>query len=364
MKTLTKACLLGSTILSLSSIQAQAQNAHIGHGSHHEHEHKNPSAPLSIMGDHTHAKGDWMVSYRASRMHMSGNRSGTNSISPTDIVSTLSNPYAPPANVRVVPTEMDMDMHMFGAMYGVTDDITVMAMAMYIKNEMSHITFAGMSGTTELGRFTTRSSGWGDTSVTALYKAYETDKTAINVGLGISIPTGSIKKEDNVLTPMNTTPTLRLPYAMQLGSGTWDALPSVTYSGHKDKWSWGAQYKAVLRLEDENSQDYRLGHKHGLSIWGGYQLTPSLSLNTGIHAERSGKIKGRDTNISAPVQTANPENYGGKTVEISTGFVYKPEKLLKNLEFAADVKVPAYQNLNGVQMERDWTTTIGLTYRF
>ena len=28
-------------------------------------------------------------------------------------------------------------------------------------------------------------------------------------------------------------------YGMQLGSGTWDLLPSVTYSGDHRRWSWG-----------------------------------------------------------------------------------------------------------------------------
>ncbi len=369
MRTLTKACLIGSTALTLSTTTATAQEAHIGHASHHDHS-KAPTAPLHIMGDHTHNKGDWMISYRASRMNMEGNRSGTNKISPEDIVTTLTNPNAPPANVRVVPTKMDMDMHMIGAMYGVTDKLTVMAMAMYMKNEMEHITFSGMMGTNELGRFTTKSSGWGDTHIGGIYKLYETPHHAttghtINAGLSISIPTGSIKEEDNVLTPMNTTPTLRLPYAMQLGSGTWDALPSITYTGHKGDWSWGTQARATLRLESENDQNYRLGNKAKLSLWGGYKFNESLSVTTHIDGEYSGKIKGADANITAPVQTANPDNYGGKTVEIGAGFSYKPQiETIKGLEFSAQISTPVYQNLNGVQMERDWTITSGLIYRF
>ncbi len=363
MKNITTYCLLGSTILGLSITSVHAQEAHIGHISHHDHHSSAAPSPLPIMGDHTHAKGDWMVSYRASHMHMEGNRSGTDKISPTEIISTLSNPNAPPANVRVVPTKMDMDMHMVGAMVGITDNITLMGMAMYMRSEMEHITFAGMMGSTELGRFKTRSGGWGDTSITALYKAYETDSTKINLGLGISAPTGSIKEEDTVLTPMNTTPTLRLPYAMQLGSGTWDALPSITYSAHQDKLSWGAQYKGVIRLEDENAQDYRLGDKHALHLWTGYQFTPSFAANARLSGEHTGKIKGADANIT--VQTANPDNYGGKTVEIGTGFVYTPKAMpIKGLEFAADFALPLYQNLNGVQLERDWTASLGLTYRF
>ena len=31
-------------------------------------------APIGVMGDHMHAKGEWMVSYRFMRMAMSGSR--------------------------------------------------------------------------------------------------------------------------------------------------------------------------------------------------------------------------------------------------------------------------------------------------
>lgn len=380
MRTFSKACLIGSTALTLCATSANAQEAHIGNttpdchseNSHaHGHDHsKAPTAPLHIMGDHTHNKGDWMVSYRASRMSMEGNRRGTSNISPEDIVSTLTNPNAPPANVRVVPTKMDMDMHMLGTMYGVTDNLTVMAMAMYMKNEMEHITFSGMMGTNELGRFKTKSSGWGDTHIGGIYRIYETPHSentnhTINAGLSISLPTGSIKEEDNVLTPMNTRPRLRLPYAMQLGSGTWDAIPSVTYTGHNGNWSWGTQARATIRMESENNQGYRLGNKAKLSLWGGYKVNESLSVTTHIDGEYSGKIKGEDTNITAPVQTANPDNYGGKIIEAGAGFTYKPQiQAINGLEFSAQISTPVYQNLNGVQMDRDWTITSGLIYRF
>ncbi|PCK00582.1 MAG: alpha-amylase [Zetaproteobacteria bacterium] len=366
MNTFYKACLMGGTILSILPFNANAQDLHIHHGSNKGHQHTDaPTAPLSIMGDHTHNKGDWMVSYKFKRMHMSGNRQGTNPISPEEIVTTIANPNAPPATLRVVPTKMDMDMHMFEAMYGVSDKLTLMTMAMYMKKDMTHTTFAGMAGSTELGRFTTRSSGWGDTSLTGLYNLYETANHNVNISLGISAPTGSIKEEDNILSPANTTPILRLPYAMQLGSGTWDTLTGITYSGHNDKWSWGAQYNGIIRLENKNSQGYRLGNKHTLTGWGGYKVSNQITVNALLSAEKTGKIKGSDTNIAAPVQTANPDNYGGKAVELGAGFVYAFDTHpLKGLEFGVEARLPIYQNLNGVQLERDWNITTGLTYRF
>lgn len=359
MKTHFKACLLAATALSITSINTAIADNQSSHN-HHGHENHASVSPLNVMEDHTHAKGQWMVSYQFQHMKMQGNIQGRDSISNNDFVTTISNPNAPPATLRVVPTEMDMNMHMLGTMYGLTDKITLMAMAMYMDNSMEHITYAGMSGTTVLGRFKTETKGWGDTSLSGIYNLYETQKTRINISLGVSAPTGSIKEEYTVLTPMNMTPRLRLPYAMQLGSGTWDGLLGATYSGQSDKWSWGAQYKATIRLEDENSQSYRLGDRHIVNTWAGRQLSPSIAVLGKISLEKTGKIKGRDANITAPVQTANPNNYGGKFINAGIGLQYRPKYTpIRGISIDTELTLPIYQNVNGVQMERDW----GLGFR-
>ncbi len=352
-----KTCLMAGTILSFSPSNASAQNCHKNHGT--------PQAPISIMGDHTHDKGKWMVSYNFERMHMQENRQGTSSISPEAIATTISNPNAPPNTLRVVPTRMDMNMHMLGAMYGLSDKITLMAMAMYMQKEMDHITFSGATGTTRLGHFTTNSSGLGDSSLTGIYNLHKSPNHNVNISLGISAPTGSIKEEDQVLTPTNTRPTLRLPYSMQLGSGTWDALPNITYIGHNDKWSWGAQYNATIRLESENNQGYQWGDTHKLTSWVGYKFSEKLSTTILASLETQGKIKGVDANITAPVQTSNPNNYGGKTAELGASFTYHPNiTILKGLELGAQITLPIYQDLNGVQLEQSWDMRTAINYRF
>ena len=143
MKHIVQFGLLAGTVF--FSTQAQAQNHN-----HHAHHHES-LAPIGVMGDHLHPEGEWMVSYRYKRMEMEGNRIGTDDVSPEEIVTTIANPNAPPPTLRVVPTEMSMDMHMVGLMYGATDWLTLMAMGMYTQKEMDHITFAGAAGTTRLG---------------------------------------------------------------------------------------------------------------------------------------------------------------------------------------------------------------------
>jgi hypothetical protein len=138
-------------------------------------------APIGVMGDHLHKKGEWMLSYRYMQMDMRGNRIGTDDVAPGTIVTSVPNrftslnPPSPgqppqPPTLRVVPLWMTMQMQMLGAMYAPTDDTTLMAMVTYIDKEMRHVTYAGGTGTAVKGHFTTNSEGFGDTRVTALHR--------------------------------------------------------------------------------------------------------------------------------------------------------------------------------------------------
>lgn len=170
--------------------------------------------PIGVMGDHRHGKGSFMLSYRFMRMGMEGNLIGDQEVSPETIVTTVPNRFfgqvPPPIGaaqfLRVVPTEMTMDMHMFGAMYGITDKITLMGMLPYHQKEMDHITFLGLAGTNVKGTFTTKTEGIGDVSLSTLIGLYDhkdaNGETHVNLLLGTSAPTGSITERDNVLRPV------------------------------------------------------------------------------------------------------------------------------------------------------------------
>lgn len=323
-------------------------------------------APMGVMGDHTHKANGWMFSYRFMNMSMKGNKQGSDSLSPERIVTTVGNPFSDqtmqPQTLRVVPLEMTTQMHMFGLMYAPSDQVTLMLMANYIEKEMDHLTFQGASGTTRLGRFTTDSQGWGDTKVSALIPIVEQGDHKVHLNAGLSLPTGSIDEKDDVLTPMNTRPTLRMPYAMQLGSGTYDLEPGVTYNGRDGLLSWGAQYKAVVRL-GENDEDYSLGDKHEVSGWGAYRVLPWMSTSLRLTARTEDSIDGADSEIRAPIQTANPDNYGGDFVDLAVGAnLVGQHGAIRGQRLGAELSTPIYEDYNGVQMEMDWMLTVA--YQF
>ncbi len=274
----------------------------------------------------------------------------------TTEANRFSNPPMQPPTLRVVPTEMTMDMHMLGVMYAPSDRITLMGMLNYIEKEMKHVTFMGPMGAMRLGTFTTATSGVGDTSLAALINVYEDGESRWHVTMGLCVPTGDIEETDSILTPMNTRPSPRLPYPMQLGSGTYDIIAGLTYSKHGARWGWGGQWRSVFRL-DENDENYTFGDEHRLGGWLSYLLTQHISLSGRLEYYDRGNIDGIDPLIVAPVQTADPDRQGVKRLDLGLGvnFLLPQERQ----RIALEINAPVMQDLDGPQLETDWYVTLG-----
>jgi hypothetical protein len=323
-------------------------------------------APIGVMGEHMHNKGEWMLSYRYMNMNMDGNRIGDSSVSSETIIATTANRFfgiaGQPANLRIVPLEMTMEMHMFGAMYAPTDWLSLILMGNYTEKSMDHVTFNG-AGTAEVGNFTTTSKGIGDTKVAGLFKLYENNIHHLHLNAGVSIPTGSTEKRGDVLLPNSNTANVRLPYPMQLGSGTVDILPGLTYTATLNKFSWGAQYMGTLRTGRDNG--YSLGDEQEITSWISYQWQPWISTSTRVAYSHKKQIDGIDPNIVGPVQTADPDKQGGDVVNLMFGMNLAGQSgMLRGHRLAVEVGIPLHRDLNGPQLETDMIVTAGWQFAF
>jgi len=313
-------------------------------GGHHASGH----APIGVMADHTHHKGGTMLSYRYMRMGMNGLRDDDEGISRSKVLQDF----------MVTPTSMDMEMHMFGGMHSPIERLTLMLMVPFVRLEMDHRTRTGRT-------FTTRSDGLGDISAAALIDIWSRGHHKVHAQLGFSFPTGSIVEQDKLPTSGGTT--VRIPYPMQLGSGTYDFLPGLTYTGHMHAWSWGAQGRGEVRL-NENHAGYRLGNEYALTAWGALEALKWLSVSLRAEWRQNLNIRGRDESSSinpAVVPTADPGRRAGERLEVLGGVNFiMPEGLLSGVRLALEVGVPVYQSLDGPGLETDWTMTAGVQYAF
>ena len=308
-------------------------------------------APIQIMGDHTHKKGEVMLSYRFMYMNMNGNGDGTKELSNSEVLR-------PDGPYMVTPEAMPMQMHMLGAMYAVSDDLTLMVMFNYAFISMDHMM---MNGNT----FTTESSGLGDIKLSGMYNVFAKGNTRGHAQLGISIPTGSLEAKD--VTPMSSGNEVILPYPMQLGSGTWDLLPAFTYLGQTPRVSYGAQANGVIRL-GENDRGYTFGNTCALVGWTGYKLTdwvsPMLSVKYSSWRDISGKDTAHDMALmNNMVHTVDPDLKAGSKIDLGMALNFQgPEGPLHDLRFGANFDLPVYQNLDGPQMLNKGILTFGLQY--
>jgi hypothetical protein len=273
------------------------------------------------------------------RMTMDGNRSDGNRVAPADVLTSF----------PVTPLRMPMAMYMAGVMYAPTDRVTLMGMVPVLRASMDHRTRSGRE-------FTTTSGGVGDVRVSALVGVLDTARQRVHLNLGLSAPTASIDERDD--TPVATN--ARLPYPMQIGSGTWDVLPGLTYLGQTDDWSWGAQGIGTLRL-GENQNDYTLGNRFASTGWLSRLLSDSASVSLRLALDTWGNLSGADPALNrAMVATADPSRRAGARADIGLGLsLYGRAGALSGHRLALEVLAPVYQNLDGPQLETDWTVVLG-----
>jgi hypothetical protein len=300
-------------------------------------------APIGVMGDHTHHAGEWMVTYRYMTMNMNGNRDGSSRLNERDVFAE---------GFMVVPTKMTMGMHMFGAMYAPIDSLTFMAMLPYLQISMEHVTRMG-------GKFSSESEGIGDLRLTGLYAVHRWNRQQLHFNAGIGFPTGSIDKKAD--TPAGSNQ--KLPYPMQLGSGTFDLFPGITYLGQADNWSWGSQLEGTFRL-GKNHEGYSLGNRVVATVWGARKCTDWLSASLRLNAQAWGNINGHDDDLNpAMVPTADPRRRGGEQMDLTFGVNLRGRAgLIKGHRLAIEAGTPIYQSLDGPQLEKRWLLTAGWQY--
>lgn len=301
-------------------------------------------APIGVMGEHTHKAGEWMVSYRFMQMRMKGWQDGTDDLTNGEVA-------APPYSYFIVPTKHWMEMHMLGAMYAPSDDLTLMAMLPWTSNSMSHVTGAP-------GAFSTESQDLGDLRVSGMFVVERGEQVQSHLTLGIGVPTGSIDERDD--TPMGANS--QLPYPMQTGSGTWDVAVAGTRLHQDGDVSWGYQASGLIRL-GENDNGYTLGDRFEATFWGAIAANDTSSGSIRFGYSNWGDIDGTDSKLGVPpgmAPTADPDLRAGQRIDLGLGYNhYFREGAFAGHRLALEFIVPVWQDLDGPQLETDWMIVAG-----
>ncbi|NBG66447.1 nitrous oxide reductase accessory protein NosL [Acidiluteibacter ferrifornacis] len=318
---------------------------------HHNHFRPDSHAPIGVSGDHMHPQGGLMFSYKAMYMSMEGNLSGTEAITDEQIFNSYMN----------APQTMTMQMHMLGVMYAPTDKVTLMLMQNYLSNKMdlTH-SMTMMDGMKMKENFSTQSRGLGDLKASVLIALYANQSSSMHLNTGISFPIGSVSQKDD--TPMKEN--AKLPYAMQLGSGTVDFSLGATYKKTFTSGSIGAQLSGVLRTGN-NTEGYQLGDMGQLNVWGALNLNSCVSISSRVQWLINENISGIDVDLKPMMApAANTANYGGHQMNgfLGLNYAFSASSNWNKVKFGLEAGVPIYQNVTGIQMNQKYLINAGLKY--
>ncbi len=346
----------GGKVTSLDLVMKGAYEERSGHGGHDHGMHMGPGANMVFnpaFGDdiyHSHPTGMWMANYKFMHMGMNGLKEGSTSQSLEGV-----SPAAGKPRYMMTPTDMTMDMQMLMIMYGVTDRLTLMGMGNYLSTTMNMVMNMGM-GKGNSTQAPMRTSGFSDTELRGIYKINE----QFNGSIGVSLPTGDIRQEIEMMGKK-----FRAPYDMQLGSGTVDLKPALTYSAVSDDalWNWGGQAGYSYHL-GRNDAGYSLGDTLKLTSWLQRAMGPTATWLR-LSYTNTARISGQDSEIAGSLKYADaPDaetmNYGGELINAYLGASYTKG----SFSFGVEAGVPLYQYVNGLQMATTWNLTAAVQYMF
>ncbi len=332
-----------------------------------EHAQHGTGMAMPMSQDHAHAMppglmfahllpaaGQMMLGYRVQNALQSGAmRERGGRVGDAEILSSA----CAPDLCRYVPRDMRMQMHMLEWMVAPRDWLTLMLMPQMMSMEMHFRELAGRPpaapGEHEHATGTGhRSGGLGDTLVAALLRMPDGRFPGWHVGMGLSVPTGKV---DLTLRRMFKTDGGLMHFDMQTGSGTWDLLPSVTYSAGAGSLSYGAQWTGIARLGARNDSGYRLGNQQQLTGWLARTISPRLSVSArGVYTHRE-RVKGDFTAYNARLGPMDlPDNQGGTQVDLGVGATYTFQAGgLKGSQLALEWTTPLVDKPYGAQLSRE-----------
>jgi len=307
----------------------------------------NGSAPMEHSehsGHGGHGAGMLMADYVYESMYMKDYLDTTDKVTPEELVDNTG-----AYRYGMTGTDMTMDMHMFMLMYH-TRTYMVMLMLHYMSMEMGMLTDDGT-------RSTMKTSGIADTILTF----QQTWQYNIGYTVGISIPTGSIDEHGLMTHSATLTEDTKYPYAMQLGSGTYDLIFGLDYQNTRGDMTWGVDWQYTLRT-GTNDNDYTLGDKSIVDGWIGISHTSTVSSKLKMKWIEVGQIDGADPELIPTMSpAANADNYGGRRLDAVAEIKYENDQMTS---LGAELAVPVYQNLFGPQMATQWIVGLKFGYMF
>ena len=300
------------------------------------------------------------ISLQYDTMIMKTNKTGTSTITPTQIINDkLANAAT---GMYAVSTKMVMQKIAANVSYRIDQDNALLLTIPYIINDMDMKMGMKMMGNINYTDMTMDTiQGIGDVSLLYIHDLYKDSefrtRKRFSIGVGIKAPTGASdarNKKGDLVHMM-----------MQAGTNTWDALFTangvLAFGEHDDGGAqWIVSPSLFYQANTRNDLGYKVGNRLNYDISTRYRLTSKFNVKldiNGIKSEQdstdgtidtaSGKVAYQNVNGNV---LDNVANTGLHSIFLSPGFQWV---LDHGYHVSGEYRVPVYQDVNGIQQVTD-----------
>ncbi len=247
------------------------------------------------------------------------------------------------------PRALDLTVHRIEVAYAPHPRTTLVLQVPFAVRDLE--TIEGATG----DRRRDQTDGVGDVQLALVVPFIRKGRESSHVHVAFDAPSGSYRKRDD--------DGRRLPYDLQLGNGTVDFEWGWTYRGAWDRLAWGGQAVGRHPLA-ENGLDYREGSRFEASLWGGVELIEGVSASLRVQWQKQNNLRKRDRGLDPIVSPAeNGKARGGTRFLMGPGLAFEIPGA-PGQRLAVEAAIPVHQDLDGPQLEQDWTLTTGWQWTF
>lgn len=291
-------------------------------------------------------EGSWRVAYRYENLSYDGLRDGRNDLSRKNVSKR---------GYDEIPEELATRTHTFELTYGAREFTSVWAALPFHAKELE--------GDASSGDLDQESTGVGDLVIGFTHHCCSDDDDGRMMWhLGLGFPTGSVDEEDDAPGGGDQ----RLPYPMQLGTGTYALHPGVYWIENEESWTWGVGTRWRIHL-DRNDEGYAPGDTATFQAWGSREIAEDLVGTLRLQSHFWGDYHSEDDELDADAG-ADPLNdehrQGGLRTDLFAGLGWElgGERRANRLDL--EVGIPIDEWVDGPQMSNEWTVGFGWRYSF
>ena len=272
------------------------------------------------------------------RTEYDGLRDGGQSLSPDEVLAQ---------GFFRVPQSGSLETTELRAEYGISENATLRVQLPFEKRSVS---YARADGTSE--RHT--SLGLADVRLSGSIEFSVRDQERLEFLFGLRVPTGSTREQEDSAGTGLYAP--RLPYALQLGGGTFALMPGMYWTRWSGNWSVGVGGQANLPT-GTGERGWSLGDSFQGQVWVARRVDTFRAVTFGLEYSGENAVQGLDP-IMDPLYDPSEfaKNVGGQVVSANLGLHMAVEQ---GNHLGLEIGAPFWQDLHGPQLEEQYHFRVG-----